>query len=188
MKVAFYSVKGGSRCSTAAAAYAIVTAETGQMVALIDHGTDMPALLGMPQPASIQYMPIEVSENLWLCSASYAAINNLDRFAVIVHDYGVVTEAPEADTRYLVTLPCYLSLRRGVGLNIKADAIILMTEPDRALDARDVERCYGIPVAAELPFDPMVARCIDAGLISSRLPRSLRAVVVDPVSITADSE
>ena len=40
---------------------------------------------------------------------------------------------------------------------------------------------FGAPVVAELPFDPAVARSVDAGLLASRLPRSvaqpLRAAV-----------
>jgi hypothetical protein len=51
--------------------------------------------------------------------------------------------------------------------------IVLVTEPGRALGARDVERAIGAPVVAEVPYDPAVARAVDAGLLATRLPGSI---------------
>ncbi len=73
----------------------------------------------------------------------------------------------------LVTRPCYLSLRRAVATGLHPTGIVLIDEPGRALTARDVERSLGSPVVAELQYDPAVARAVDAGLLASRLPRSL---------------
>lgn len=73
----------------------------------------------------------------------------------------------------LVTRPCYLSLRRAVAMGLHPTGIVLIDEPGRALTARDVERSLGAPVVAELQYDPAVARAVDAGLLASRLPRSL---------------
>jgi len=73
----------------------------------------------------------------------------------------------------LVTRPCYLSLRRAVATGLHPTGIVLIDEPGRALTARDVERSLGAPVVAELQYDPAVARAVDAGLLASRLPRSL---------------
>lgn len=73
----------------------------------------------------------------------------------------------------LVTRPCYLALRRAVATGLQPTGIVLIDEPGRALTARDVERSLGAPVVAELQYDPAVARAVDAGLLASRLPRSL---------------
>ena len=73
----------------------------------------------------------------------------------------------------LVTRPCYLALRRAVATGLQPTGIVLIDEPGRALTARDVERSLGAPVVAELPYDPAVARAVDAGLLAARLPRSL---------------
>ncbi len=73
----------------------------------------------------------------------------------------------------LVTRPCYLALRRAVATGLHPTGIVLIDEPGRALTARDVERSLGAPVVAELQYDPAVARAVDAGLLASRLPRSL---------------
>jgi len=73
----------------------------------------------------------------------------------------------------LVTRPCYLALRRAVATGMQPTGIVLIEEPGRALTARDVERSLNAPVVAELQYDPAVARAVDAGLLASRLPRSL---------------
>jgi hypothetical protein len=50
---------------------------------------------------------------------------------------------------------------------------VLVTEPGRVLSARDVEDAADAPVLAVIPLDPQVARLVDAGLLTGRLPRSL---------------
>jgi hypothetical protein len=87
-----------------------------------------------------------------------------------------------AGHRLLVTRACYLSLRRIVRLvergsggdgGVRPSGIVLVSEPGRALGRRDVEDVAGVPVVAEVPLDPAVARAIDAGLLAARLPRVL---------------
>ena len=51
--------------------------------------------------------------------------------------------------------------------------MILVSEPGRALGAGDVEDVLGVPVRAEVAVEPSVARAVDAGLLTTRLPRSL---------------
>ena len=76
--------------------------------------------------------------------------------------------------------PCYLALRRATQLPGRVSGIVLVDEPGRALGRRDVESVIGVPVVAEIPLDPAVARAVDAGLLSCRLPatlgRALKAV------------
>lgn len=97
--------------------------------------------------------------------------------ATIVIDAGTGVPPPAlaavATHSLLVTRPCYLSLRRAVATGLHPTGIVLIDEPGRALTARDVERSLGAPVVAELQYDPAVARAVDAGLLASRLPRSL---------------
>ncbi len=105
-----------------------------------------------------------------------------DLVAALGHDEVVVdagTGSPPpallaaATHNLLVTRPCYLSLRRAVAAEVQPTGIVLIHEPGRALAARDVERALGAPVVVELQYDPAVARAVDAGLLASRLPRSL---------------
>jgi hypothetical protein len=76
-----------------------------------------------------------------------------------------------ADRSLLVTRPCYLSLRRAVGSDVRPTGVILVDEPGRSLGQRDVEHALGVPVDAVVSVDPSVARAVDAGLLTGRVPR-----------------
>ncbi|MFM2072528.1 MAG: hypothetical protein RLZZ623_2791 [Actinomycetota bacterium] len=78
-----------------------------------------------------------------------------------------------ADASLLVVRPCYLALRRAAVLAHIATGVIVIHEPGRALTCADVERALGCPVIGEIPWDPGIARSVDAGLLASRLPASL---------------
>ena len=73
----------------------------------------------------------------------------------------------------LVIRPCYLALRRASLLTTKPHGVIVITEPGRALGVHDVESVVGAPVLAEIPFDPAIARAVDAGLLAGRVPTLL---------------
>ena len=81
--------------------------------------------------------------------------------------------ASSATRSVLVTRPCFLALRRAATLPMRPSEVVLVTEPGRALGRSDVERAVGAPVVAEVAVDPQVARAVDAGLLTSRLPRGL---------------
>lgn len=72
----------------------------------------------------------------------------------------------------LVIRPCYLALRRAVHAP-RPTGVVLIREEGRALGVVDVEAALGVSVVAEVAFDPAIARAVDAGLLNSRLPRSL---------------
>lgn len=107
-----------------------------------------------------------------------AAVLAADRRAVVV-DCGrldlEVTRVLAASSVHslLVTRPCYLALRRAVASPLQPSALVVVDEPGRALSAADVEEVLGVPVVARVPYDPAVARAVDAGLLASRLPRGL---------------
>jgi hypothetical protein len=69
--------------------------------------------------------------------------------------------------------PCYLALRRAQLAPIRPSGVILITEDGRSLTRRDVEEVLGVPVRAEIPNEPAVARAVDAGLLTTRVPRNL---------------
>lgn len=86
----------------------------------------------------------------------------------------VVPLLEATDQSLLVTRPCYLALRRAMDLTVRPSAVVVVTEPGRALRAGDVSRAIEATVVAEVPIDPAVARAVDAGLAVARLPRLLR--------------
>lgn len=81
--------------------------------------------------------------------------------------------AAGATRSVLVTRPCFLALRRALSAPLRPSEIVLLTEPGRSLSRLDVEDCIGAPVVAEVAVDPAVARAVDAGLLATRLPRTL---------------
>jgi hypothetical protein len=83
-----------------------------------------------------------------------------------------------ADRTLLITRPCYLAIEAARS-GPRPSGIVLIDEPGRALRPADVERAIGAPVVAELLVDPMVARAVDAGLLTSRLPRPFRRRLED---------
>ena len=203
----FFSAKGGSGCSVAAAAAAIESARSVPTL-LVDLAGDQPEILGVPvegdglaawyaaeapPPDALSRLEVEVSENLNLLPlgtrravanpAQYRVLARLlseDRRAVVV-DVGcdsipAVALLGAADRSVLVTRACYLALR-AAGFGPNADEVLLVEEPGRALRKSDVAAALGLPVTVTVPWDPVVARAVDAGLIAAgRLPRPLRRV------------
>ena len=81
--------------------------------------------------------------------------------------------AAGASLSLMVLRPCYLGLRRALAAPLRASGVVLVSEEGRSLTRRDVEEVLGLPVRAEVPFDPAVARAVDAGLLAARVPRAL---------------
>lgn len=81
--------------------------------------------------------------------------------------------AAGAGLSLMVLRPCYLALRRALAAPIRPSGIVLVGEDSRSLARRDVEEVLGVPVRAEVSYDPAVARAVDAGLLSTRVPRAL---------------
>jgi hypothetical protein len=76
----------------------------------------------------------------------------------------------------LVIRPCYLALRRAAADRSAerplADAMVVLVDGRRALDARDAEQVVGVPVVASIEVDPSISSAVDAGVFTRRLPRS----------------
>lgn len=145
---------------------------------------DAPALhrLGVPANDALQVVPTGTA------NPANPAVPAVDRWpqlavALVQHAGAVVIDAgtgspppallAAATTQLLVTRPCYLALRRAVAAGVQPTGVVLVGEPGRALDARDIERALSAPVVARVEYDPAVARAVDAGLLAARLPRSL---------------
>ncbi|MCC5951028.1 MAG: hypothetical protein JJU45_02925 [Acidimicrobiia bacterium] len=85
--------------------------------------------------------------------------------------------ATSAAMSLLVTRACYLSLRRATSCAVRPSGVVVLSEGWRALGPDDVTDVLGVPVVGELPVVGEVARCVDAGLMLSRLPRILERAV-----------
>ena len=81
--------------------------------------------------------------------------------------------ASSATQSVLVTRPCYLALRRAVSAPVHPSAVVVVGEVGRSLVPADVGDVVQSPVLASVPYDAAIARAVDAGLLSGRLPREL---------------
>jgi hypothetical protein len=118
-------------------------------------------------------------------AAALAAVLGADPRSVVVDGGVIATSASEprtglvgviaasADHSLLVVRPCFLALRRAMHAPIRPTGVVLVVEDGRSLTAADVEDALGVPVQASVSVTPQVARAVDAGLLASRLPRTL---------------
>jgi hypothetical protein len=80
-----------------------------------------------------------------------------------------------AERSVLVTRGCYLALHRARALTGERDfRVVLVDEPGRALGRRDVAHALGVDEVERVAWEPAVARAVDAGTLTARLPQALR--------------
>lgn len=198
-----WSPKGGSGTSVVAAAIALQAAAAGHDTLLVDLAGDQAAVCGVETgdgigdwfaaaadvgPEALRSLEVEVGDRLrllrrggspesrWSPERVALAMALFDRSpGLVVVDCGRQTGEglPASAEAVVVTRGCYLALRRMADAPIGHSSVVLIEEPGRALSRRDVEAAIGA-IAVVLPYDPAVARAVDAGLLASRMPRSLR--------------
>lgn len=201
MLVTCWSSKGGSGTTVVAAALATLLAAGAGSALLVDLGGDLPAVLGLPEPVagltgwaggSVSGLEVEAEPRLRLVprgagdlpvTTGPALAAALAERGVVVVDAGVVGGASSgevaldlalaATASLLVLRPCFLALRRAVAAPLRPSGVVLVDEPSRVLGPADVEAALGVPLVAVVPWDPSVARRVDAGLLGSSLPRNL---------------
>lgn len=199
-----FSSKGGVGCSVAATALALVSAETqptllvdlrGEVDAILGLPTAPEGLsdwfsLDEPSPDVLQRLEVLVSPWLSLLPRGscvsparperYRLLSRLlcgDGRRVIVdigtHAMPAVPLIAESSASILVTRACFLALdaaQRGP----MPDRILLIEEEGRVLRSSDVSAAVGAEVAVNLRWHRDVARAVDSGLLSAKLPKQLR--------------
>jgi hypothetical protein len=194
------SVKGGSGTTVTAAAFGLLLAARHRGGGhIVDLNGDMPAALGIAEPdgacatevnSALRLLPRpmegDASDTQWLSLAT--ELQSL-RGPVVV-DVGTLTPGKAlvdaAKASYLVTRPCYLSLRRATHRihhrEMVVDGCILVNEPGRALTEGDVGSVLKTTIRATVPFETSVSRAVDAGLLSHRVPRALDDALADLIA------
>ena len=187
MLIICWSVKGGSGTTVVATSLALLSASQGIDTCLVDLAGDAPSCLGLADPTDHQ--EIAVNSRLQLLALGHlrrspahqwttvsAHLGHSTRTVVVDAGLGEPAAALRAAAHHdlLVVRGCYLALRRAAVLHHPPSGVVLLNEPGRALRRQDVEAVTGAPVVSELAWDPTVARAVDAGLLATRVPRSLR--------------
>lgn len=109
-----------------------------------------------------------------------AVLDGAPRPAVVdcgrVDHPAAIAVARRATRSLLVVRPCYLAVRGAMRAPVRPSGLVVVAEPGRVLSSADVAEALRVPLAAEVPLDPQIARLVDAGLLSGRVPRSLCAL------------
>lgn len=140
-----------------------IAEEVAPGVTLVGAGSDAAVVAGADASAGAR-----LAEGLRALRVGAPVVADCGRMAP-----GAVSAFVEsADRSLLVVRPCYLALSRAVKAP-RPTAVVLVTERRRALSARDVEDVLGVPVVAEIAWDPEIAHAVDTGLLAQALPRPL---------------
>jgi hypothetical protein len=196
-----WAAKGGSGTTVVAATLALASPTNAL---LIDLDGELPAVLGLPEPAgqgiadwlrsdappdAVADLAVAVNRTTQLVPRGALSVDResprWSELGAWLADrpYAVVVDAASGDPpnplggiarALLVTRACYLALRRAVATPWRPDGVVLVAEPGRALRVPDIERAVGVPVVATVSHDPAIARAVDAGLLAARLPRLLQ--------------
>lgn len=194
-----YSHKGGQGVTTIAAATAALINNRHHHTLLIDTGHDLAAVLGQREPTgpgltdyladttiTLTDITTSISEGLDLIHSGNGP-RQFDTSTYVLttggldhYDHVIIDAAPDAhpwvrhaNVSVMVTRPCYLALRHANGHARRPDHVVVVNEPGRTLNFADIAAVTGRPVTAATCYDPIIARAIDAGILASRLPRSL---------------
>lgn len=161
----------------------------------VDETLDAPGLvewcaLGRPDGEAMARIEVDARTGLRIVprgtgelrgnAAELVDVLSTSRRTVII-DCGFVSEADpfrsevvkKSAVSLLVMRECFLNLRAAQRSAITPTGVVVVKEPRRHLGRADVESVTGVPVVAELAVDHGIARAIDAGLLSARLPRPL---------------
>jgi hypothetical protein len=196
-----WAAKGGSGTTVVACALALSGSKT-QRTTLVDLRGDSATALGLSEPtgpgvadwlasptataAELARLSVPVRDDVRLIPRGLGNAPD-DQWARLAAALGgssnVIVDAGTgrpplalhdvAEHSLLITRACFIAVRRARELTIRPTGVVLIDEPGRALTSTDIEHSLGVPVVAEVRLDPAVARAVDAGLLTARLPRSL---------------
>jgi len=179
--ISFTGAKGGVGTTTTAIATAILlTTEHAQSVALVSYDFESTvSVLGLVLPADgIVTVNAEGSYPFVVAQPGLIDESQYD-FIVVDNGKGVRDYSSDHDHDYVVTTNAYDSVRAASKISEFYEGVIVLLDPQRALQVRDVEGAVG-PVAAVITPSPAVARAADAGVLVSLSRRlSLHVVQLD---------
>lgn len=174
--IEFIGIRGGHGTTTVALA-AAATLATWAPTRISTH--DRRALCGIVGIAHDE-PPIRLAEHLDLApgerDGDVVDAGTLERYLGPDPFTAELAARPQRPLRALrigvLREPDYLGVRTLCErLGAPLDGLVVVSEAGRAIDARDVEHVSGRPVVAVIDHTPVVARTIDAGLLTQRVGR-----------------
>lgn len=206
----FWSAKGGSGTTVVTALSGLLAAKSGRQTVIASMNSDLATVLSVEMNSgpgltdwfgsdpevradALKSFLLPVVHNLSLIHVGNShqevtyrrGLGELSTSLIVdagtLNDFSPMQElAEEAFCSIAVVRPCFVAVKRMSQSKVRRDGIVLIQEPKRVLDHRDIEDILGVPVLAKLPLDPSIARSVDAGRLTSRIPsmaRSLNSVL-----------
>ena len=158
-------------------------------------------------PDALEHLLLPVRDGLWLLPRGTSQlpiglgavdpercvglVGSFGPGTVVVADLGVLNPDPlsaraligaASDRCIAVVRACYLALRRVADMPVVIDGVVEIVEGGRSLGTLDIESVLGVPVTTRIRHDPAIARAVDAGTMTERLPRALRRGVADVIA------
>jgi hypothetical protein len=173
--VQFHGAKGGQGTSTTACLFAITHANLGLRVHLLprrspERATELAVVCGHSGFTSSEGWANLANGLTWGDeipeSTEMVVTDELLEHEVI--GFGHTFET------VLVVRNCFLALHACIERPRHYDHIVYIEEPGRALRSTDVVSVLGSTPMTKLEYDPAIARSVDAGLLTTRVPRSAR--------------
>jgi len=134
--------------------------EPARLTELVDHIDDKTSVLSAGVGGDVRYANPQRVEQL----ANWIA----EQPGIVIIDAG--TGPPPqalvdiAGRNVMVTRADYLALSKPDVVASNPDEIVLVNEPGRAIDRRDIERAIKAPVNTVIELNPVIARSVDAGM------------------------
>ncbi len=171
-RIDFIGVRGGHGATTVALAAAATLASRGPTRLAAHDRRALCAAVGIAHDG----LPIPLADGLELADGLDGDVYDAGTLEAYLDEDPFPTFRRDATSEPLriavLRGPDYLGVRTLCGHpDAQLDGLIVVNEPGRALDARDVEHVSGRPVVATVDYTPVVARTIDAGLFMHRLDR-----------------
>jgi septum formation inhibitor-activating ATPase MinD len=178
-----WSPKGGTGCSTIAAAWAAIASFGGETI-LVDAATgDLPAICGIPEWGADGIVPVTRTLQLIPRGHDRADLEGtFERAEAVVIDWGTTPPSSSASPGRLIAVlePSYVCLQRWMKADhlARSDGAILCMADDGPLGVDDVAHAIApVPIIATIPRDVTVRRAVSAGMLVARIPTVLREAI-----------
>ncbi|HKY14812.1 MAG TPA: hypothetical protein VJM33_07780 [Microthrixaceae bacterium] len=171
--IEFLGIRGGHGTTTVALAVAATLATRGPTRVSTHDRRALCAIVGVAYDG----LPIPLAEHLDLAPGEHDGdiidVGTLERYLDDPFDDELAERREKRAAAFRIGVlrgPDYLGVRTLCAhAEAHLDGLVVVSEAGRALDARDVEQVSGRPVVAVIDHTPVVARTIDAGLLTQRL-------------------
>lgn len=168
----FHGIKGGVGTTTALCGYAVHKMHAGHSVTIVAPPiNDVCAVLGVAESSNRVVLSADDVGSIVLVNS---AADAMAYYTDVYLSDGIALHPSLNPVSIAVVRNDYLSLRR-LAVAHGYDLVLAQLDPTSALREADVSHISHTPMVS-INTNPLIARAIDAGLFTSRLPHTIEAM------------